>query len=50
MYLQVYWIGPILGGITAALVYQMLFRVVPPAEDKKEYNEIPLKEPNTNEA
>ena len=50
MYLQVYWIGPILGGITAALVYQMLFRVVPPVEDKKEYNEIPLKEPNTNEA
>ena len=49
MYLQVYWIGPILGGITAALVYQMLFRVVP-LEDKKEYTEVPLKDVKDNEA
>ena len=48
-YLQVYWIGPILGGITAALVYQMLFRVVP-LEDKKEYTEVPLKDIKDNEA
>jgi len=45
----VYWIGPILGGITAALVYQMLFRVVP-LEDKKEYTEVPLKDVKDNEA
>ena len=48
-YLQVYWIGPILGGITAALIYQMLFRVVP-LEDKKEYTEVPLKDVKDNEA
>lgn len=49
---QVYWLGPILGGVAAALVYQALFQapeIGKNVEDKVEYNSVPTKGDDENE-
>jgi len=38
--MKVYWLGPILGGITASLVYQMVLKA--PKPKAAEYAAIPL--------
>ena len=39
---QVYWIGPILGGVAAALVYQLALKA--PHVEKEEYGAVATKE------
>ena len=37
-FLQVYWAGPIVGGIVAALLYQKAFRARSPEEQQESQN------------
>jgi len=50
----VYWLGPILGGVCASIMYNLLFKAEEPkkaeAEEKKKVSkEIPLEEPEKAE-
>merc|ERR1712004_282869 len=42
--LWLYFLGPILGGITAALVYQLCFQADPPKAKSEEYELAPTKD------